>query len=79
VVDGLDINEATDGVIVYEPRRDLVHHLNATAAVVFTLCDGTQDADGIATLVAEAYGLEEPPRREVRACLLQLRTEGLIR
>lgn len=79
VVDGLDVNEVKDGLIVYEPDRDLVHYLNATAAVVFTLCDGTQDAEGIAALVAKAYGLSEAPSTEVGQCLAQLRDGGLVR
>src|SRR5437762_3878064 len=44
VIDGLDVNEVKDGLIVYEPDRDRVHYLNGTAAVVFLFCDGTNDA-----------------------------------
>ena len=79
VVDGLELNEVKDGLIVYEPERDRVHYLNATAAVVFTLCDGTHDVTGIAELVGTAYGLDEPPVAEVEECLDQLRAEGLLR
>lgn len=79
VVEGLEVNEVKDGLIVYEPERDRVHYLNSTAAVVFTLCDGTQDPAGIADLVAKAYRLDEPPLGEVEACLAQLRDEGLLR
>ena len=79
VVNGLDINETKDGLIVYEPQRDRVHHLNATAAVVFTLCDGTRDASAIADAVGQAYDLDEPPVVDVDACLDQLREEGLLR
>ena len=79
VIDGLEVNEVKDGLIVYEAERDRIHYLNATAAVVFTMCDGTQDAAGIAELVAKAYRLEEPPLAEVEECLAQLRDEGLLR
>jgi hypothetical protein len=79
VVDGLDVNEVKDGLIVYEPKRDFVHYLNATAAVVFTLCDGTQRSAEISARVAQAYGLDELPSREVEACLEQLRKQGLVR
>lgn len=48
-----------DGLIVYEMSRNRVHYLNATAAVVFALCDGTQDSTSIAELLASAYDLEE--------------------
>jgi len=79
VVDGLDVNEVKDGLIVFEPTRDLVHHLNATAAVVFTLCDGSQDTATITALVAKTFDLDDAPIREVEECLGQLRNLGLVR
>jgi coenzyme PQQ synthesis protein D (PqqD) len=79
VVDGLDVNEVKDGLIVYDTDGDRVHYLNATAAVVFALCDGTNDDASIADLVAKAFELGEPPRTEVDECLAQLRDEGLVR
>jgi hypothetical protein len=79
VVDGLDVNEVQDGLIVYDPAHDRVHYLNASAAIVFSLCDGTLDAPGIAAALAEAYALSQPVDDEVRDCLDLLRTEGLLR
>lgn len=79
LVDGLEVNEVKDGLIVYESDRERVHYLNATAAVVFTLCDGTNDVATIARLVAAAYHLDEPAVAEVEACLAQLEDEGLLR
>ncbi len=79
VVDGLDVNEVKDGLIVYDPGRDRVHYLNASAAIVFTLCDGTLDEAGIATELAGAYELAQPVDAEVAACVELLRTEGLLR
>jgi PqqD family protein of HPr-rel-A system len=76
--ESLDVNEVEDGVIVYDESTDRVHHLNNTAAVVLELCDGSLDADGIATKVAEAFGLPDPPREEVRTCLDRLVAEGLV-
>jgi hypothetical protein len=78
-VDGLDVTEVKDGLIVYDPDEDRVHYLNATAAIVFTLCDGTKDRVGIAEVIAKAYGLEQPPLEEVATCLAQLADEGLLR
>ncbi len=79
VVDGLDVNEVADGLIVYDETTDRVHYLNATAAIVFTLCDGERDVDGIARAVAAAYGAGEPLLAEVEDCLAQLTKEGLLR
>jgi hypothetical protein len=78
VVDGLDVNEIKDGLVVYDPARDRVHYLNATAAVVFMLCDGTKDSTAIAGLVATAFALDAPPVAEVGECLAQLEDEGLV-
>jgi hypothetical protein len=77
-VEGLDVTEVKDGLIVYDPDEDRVHYLNATAAIVFTLCDGTKDRVAMAELVAKAYGLDEPPLEEVTMCLAQLSDEGLL-
>jgi hypothetical protein len=73
------VNEVKDGLVVYDPTRDRVHYLNATASVVFTLCDGTMDRAAIAEAVAAAFTLDGAPLDEVDACLLQLGTEGLLR
>jgi Coenzyme PQQ synthesis protein D (PqqD) len=78
VGDGLEVNETKDGLIVYEPDRDRVHYLNATAAVVFTLCDGTRDAAAIADAVGKAFDLDHSPLADVNDCLSQLRDEGLL-
>jgi hypothetical protein len=78
-VDGLEVNEIKDGLIVYDPGRDRVHYLNGTASVVFTLCDGTRDAHGIAEALGRVYDRDEPPRAHVDACLRQLREEALLR
>jgi hypothetical protein len=79
VIDGLDVNEVKDGLIVYEPNRDLVHYLNGSASVIFALCDGTLDEPEIAALVAKAYSLDEPPGHHVQECVAQLRSQGLVR
>lgn len=79
VIDGLDVNEVADGLIVYDESTDRVHYLNATAAIVFTLCDGERDVDGIARMVAAAYGAGEPAVADVEDCLAQLAKEGLLR
>jgi PqqD family protein of HPr-rel-A system len=72
------VNEADDGLVVYDPRRDLVHHLNPTAAVIFDLCDGTRDVAAIASTLAEVFGLDAPPLAETQAGVAELAEQGLI-
>jgi hypothetical protein len=79
LVDGLDVNEVKDGLVVYDPSRDRVHYLNATASVVFTLCDGAHDREAMGDVLAEAFGLDEAPLDEVDQALAQLLHEGLLR
>jgi hypothetical protein len=76
--DSLEINEAEDGLVVYDPVHDMVHHLNPSASLIFDLCDGTRDADEIARVLAEAWSLQDAPTDEVRAGLEELTERKLI-
>jgi hypothetical protein len=45
------------GVLVYDPRTDAGHLLNAATAAVFAACDGKTSREQLATLVAAATDL----------------------
>jgi len=79
VVEGLEVEEVRDGVTVFDPATARVHYLNATAAIVFSLCDGTHSASEIARCVAESFELDEPPIGEIEDCLRMLDRERLLR
>jgi len=74
----LEINEATDGVLVYQRDRDRLHLLNPTAALLLESCDGTLRADELPELVATAFGMDEQPVDDVATCLMTLLREGLL-
>jgi hypothetical protein len=76
--EGLEAHEVEDGLVVYHAATDRVHYLNPTAAVVFELCTGDHTEPEIVALIGESWRLIEPPAAEVRACLEQLRAEGLL-
>lgn len=78
-VDWLDVSEVKDGLVVYDSARDRVHYLNVSAAVVFTLCDGARDRDGIADAMSSVFGPGAVSPGEVDACLAQLEQEGVVR
>lgn len=78
-VHDLDVNEVKDGLIVYDRAAERVHYLNHTAAFIFQLCDGSRTPAQLAGLVADAFGLDQPPRSEAEECLDQLIREGLVR
>jgi hypothetical protein len=76
--EGLDVHDVEDGLVVYDTKTSRVHYLNATATLVFELCDGTRPAESIVELVASAWDLPEPPNEQVQSCLHELREEGVI-
>lgn len=77
-VSGLEINPVADGYIVYQPARDRIHYLNATAAVVLELCNGRNAVGDLPELLRLAFDLTEPPVEAVASCLETLAREGLI-
>ena len=76
--EGLEVDEADDGLVVFVPATDVVHHLNRTAGVIFGLCDGTRDAQAIAAEVGVLFGLDAPPVAETLTCLEELEAGVLI-
>jgi hypothetical protein len=74
----LEVNDADDGLVVYDPEREMVHHLNASAALIFDLCDGTRAPASIAQVLSEAYRLDAPPLDQTIAGLRDLEERGLI-
>jgi hypothetical protein len=77
-LEGVEISEVADGLVVYQDAPERVHYLNHTAAVVYELCNGAHTEEEIAQLLRDAYGLDEPPVEEVRSCLEVLRREGVV-
>jgi len=75
---GIEIREAPDGFVVYDPARDRVHYLNRTAALLLESCDGRLAAVELPALLAAAFSLDAPPTGEVETCLAVLLGEGLL-
>ena len=78
IIEGLDLNELDDGMVIFSESTDTVHHLNHTAAVVLQLCNGTHDAEAIAAFVGAAFGLTDAPLEETTDCLEALTRQGLV-
>jgi Coenzyme PQQ synthesis protein D (PqqD) len=75
---GIEVVPTADGYVVYDPGRDRVHYLNHTAALILEFATGDNNDEQIADMLQAAYELPEPPHEEVRECLEQLRSEGLV-
>jgi Coenzyme PQQ synthesis protein D (PqqD) len=79
VVEGLDVHEVEDGLVVYDAATDRVHYLNASAALVFTLCDGDRSIADIDALVRAVWRLDDARADGVTDCVARLRDEGVLR
>jgi len=77
-VDGLEVTEVKDGLVVYDPERDRVHYMNASAAVIFTFCDGARDRQSIVEAATRVFGGDVMSSRDVEACIAQLRDERIL-
>lgn len=76
--DNLDVHETEDGLIVFDPSTDQVHHLNYSAGVLFEFCKEAHDAAELAQMAAAVYELDVPPTEEIEAGLRQLVAEGVL-
>ncbi len=73
-------NRSIDGDrVVLDQRTGRLHRLNASASLVWALCDGTRTSDEIAEGVAEAFA-ETPSTfaEEIREILRQFMDLGLL-
>lgn len=59
-------------------RRQGLHYLNNTAAVVFQLCDGNLTVGEVTEQLRLAFGLAETPADLVEQCISDLRTKGIL-
>ncbi len=76
--DGIEVHDAQDGLVIFFPETQRVHHLNQTAAVLFELCDGTRATSDLPKLVADLFQLDATPVEEVRAGVQQLMDESIL-
>lgn len=65
-------------LVVFDPRRQLAHILNETAAVVFLLCNGRSVNAIIAELERIPGALGRPLAEEVESVLEAFRQQDLL-
>ena len=77
--DDLTFVELDGEGVIYDEANGTLHHLNPSAAIVWSLCDGTGTADDIAAAVADAFDLEgSTVLGQVREVLAVFAESGLI-
>ncbi len=68
-----------EDLTLYDPRAEVVHILNLSAAGVWELSDGSQQVSDIAAKLAGQYGLEpDAVEQDVEDILGQFRQAGLL-
>jgi len=77
-VQGLDVHEADDGLIIFHADTDRVHHLNFSAGVLFALCDQPRSRASLVESFQVLFGLEDSDTAAVQATLDQLLAEGVL-
>lgn len=79
VRDDLTAAELDGEAVVYDDRTGEVHHLNPTATVIYSLCDGTSTIRKMSSELAGAFAVPaDEVERQVRALLRQFRKAGLL-
>lgn len=74
----LEVISSDDGFVVHDSERGLVHYLNETAAIVFSLCDGDRGPAAISKLVQEYFDLSERPDEDVQSVIGDLLEKGML-
>lgn len=69
VREDLGVVELDGEAVIYDERNGSLHHLNPTATLVFSLCDGTSTIKQMAGDIAQAY---QVPLSEVEKQLRKL-------
>jgi len=79
VREDLAVVEIDGEAVVYDERTNDIHHLNPTAAIVFSLCDGSATVKEFSADIASAFNapLDEVDR-QVRALVREFRKNGLF-
>jgi hypothetical protein len=75
---GMELTPTPDGLVVYDPATELVHHLNQSAMAVYALADGSMSDAEIATEIADIYELDGPPYDAVAEAMKGLVASGLL-
>jgi len=76
-MDGLNVKRLGNEVVVFDPEKGNIHHLNPVADVVWRACDGQTDIDGLARIVGRVTNTADP-RPAVELALEQLSSRGLL-
>lgn len=76
--DGLLLQELDDEVLLYDPQQTRAVYMNATATLVWGLCDGTNSVAEIVRLLEESFPETAGLAADVRNTLDRFAEHGAI-
>ena len=79
VRDDVQYSPLDDGAVIYDTRSERVHVLNASAAYIWTLCDGSANVDEIKSEFLKVVGSPiDGITDKVQEALTYFEAEGLF-
>ena len=79
VREDLAVVELDGEAVIYDEQSGSLHHLNPTATIVFSLCDGSATVKEIANEISQAFEVPSADvEKQLRALLKEFRTWGLL-
>jgi PqqD family protein of HPr-rel-A system len=77
--DDLAVVELDGEAVIYDEASGKLHHLNPSATIVFSLCDGSGTVKDLAAEISAAFDLQASEvEQQIRSVLKEFRAEGLL-
>ncbi|MBI5185975.1 MAG: PqqD family protein [Nitrospinae bacterium] len=78
--DGMIVKDMGEETVLYDQEANQVHSLNATAALIYNLCDGYRGLGDIVGEMLSRFNIDEKTaRRDVERILSELKEKGILR
>lgn len=74
----MEIIASDEGFVVHDADGNVVHYLNQTAAIIYSLCDGHRSTADIARMLRDQFDLDAPPEEDVARTLDDLEERGIV-
>lgn len=77
---GMIVKEMGEETVLYDQEANEVHSLNATAALIYNLCDGERGLVEIVEEILSRFDIDEKTaRRDVERVLSELKEKGILK
>jgi PqqD family protein of HPr-rel-A system len=77
--DDLAVVELDGEVVIYDEASGNLHHLNPSATIVFSLCDGTATIRELSEEISGVFELEPSEvERQIRSVVREFRAQDLL-